>query len=155
MSAVKIVCVSGASFSWGPLFIRALILTPELAASRIVLHDIDRVALDLVYRVGRLAIEAGACDFELAQTADLAEAPDGADFVILTISTGSLPPALHAIVSRYVSNQERIVAAALSEDVTLARQALLNDPLVTLPPETAVAMLDEMLQANKAYLQYL
>jgi galacturan 1,4-alpha-galacturonidase len=59
---------------------------------------------------------------------------------------------IHAVVSRHVGNQEMILEAGLSGDVGLARQALLNDPLVTLPPETAVTMLDEMLEANRAYL---
>jgi alpha-galactosidase len=68
------------------------------------------------------------------------------------ISAGDLPPAIHAVVSRHISNQELIVEAALTGNLTLARQALLNDPLVALPPETAVAMLDELLAANKAYL---
>ena len=67
-------------------------------------------------------------------------------------SVTELTPAIHAVISRHVSNQELIVESALTGSVTLARQALLNDPLVRLPPEAAVAMLDEMLAANSAYL---
>ena len=68
------------------------------------------------------------------------------------LSAGDLPPAIQAVVSRHVSNQELTVEAALTGNRTLARQALLNDPLVMLPPETAVAMLDELLEANREYL---
>jgi len=65
---------------------------------------------------------------------------------------GDLPPAVAAITARHVSNQELIVTAALTGDIRAARQALLNDPLVTLPLETAVAMLDELMAANTSYL---
>jgi alpha-galactosidase len=68
------------------------------------------------------------------------------------ICAGDLPPAIQAVVSRHVSNQELIVEAALTGSRTLARQALLNDPMVTIPPEAAIKMLDELLDANKAYL---
>jgi alpha-galactosidase len=68
------------------------------------------------------------------------------------LSMGPLPPGIQAVVSRHVANQEMIVEAALTGDIHLARQALLNDPLVTVEPDGAERMLDEMLLANQAYL---
>jgi alpha-galactosidase len=67
------------------------------------------------------------------------------------ISVGALPPAIQAILARHVANQELIVQAALEGDRGLALQALLNDPL-TRDLETAEAMLEEMLIANRQYL---
>ena len=67
------------------------------------------------------------------------------------ISVGELPPAVHAVVARHVSNQEMIVEAALNGDRDLALRALLNDPLVR-DLDSAEPMLDEMLEANEQYL---
>jgi alpha-galactosidase len=68
------------------------------------------------------------------------------------ISAGDLPPAIHTIVSRHVSNQELIVEAALTGDRKRALPALLNDPMVTLSPEAAINMFDELIEANKPCL---
>ncbi len=103
MSAVRIVIIGGGSFGWAPLFIRDLVVTPELAGSTIVLHDIDPEAMDLVYQVGRRVIDTSGNDFHLQQTGSLPEALAGADFVILTITTGGLETMRHDLVipSRY------------------------------------------------------
>jgi alpha-galactosidase len=99
----KIVIIGGGSLSWGPLFVRDLVVTPELAGSTIVLHDIDAEAMDLVYRVGELAIQAGGYDFQLERSGNLADALSGADVVILTITTGGLQSMRHdlEIPARY------------------------------------------------------
>lgn len=103
MSAARIAIIGGGSASWGPLFVRDLVVAPELAGSTIVLHDIDPAAMDLVYRAGRLLIEASGRAFHLAQTDSLAEALAGADVVILTITTGGLAAMAHdlAVPARY------------------------------------------------------
>ncbi|UCC51445.1 MAG: hypothetical protein JSV68_20410, partial [Anaerolineaceae bacterium] len=95
------------SYAWGPLFIRDLLAAPELAGSTVVLHDIDSGAMDLVYRVGQLAIKVGDYDFQLRQTGDLGEALSDADFVILTITTGGLEAMRHdlEIPTRYDIHQ--------------------------------------------------
>lgn len=111
----KIVIIGGGSFSWGPLFVRDLAITPEVVVETYGLAD-----------------KAGARG----------------------ISAGDLPPGIQAIVSRHVTNQEMIVEAALTGDKNLALQALLNDPLVTLDPDKAERMLDEMLLANQVYLPW-
>ena len=103
MSAVRIVIVGGGSYGWAPLFIRDLAVVPQLAGSAIVLHDIDPEAMDLVYRVGQRILETGDLDIQLAQTDSLPEALAGADFVILTITTGGLQAMRHdlEIPARY------------------------------------------------------
>lgn len=67
------------------------------------------------------------------------------------LAAGDLPPAIHSLVARHVVTQELTVEAALRGDRNLARQALLNDPLVT-DFARADALLDDLLQAHRAYL---
>ena len=45
-----------------------------------------------------------------------------------------------------------IVEAALTRDKNLAFQAILNDPLTSLPTDAAWKMFNEMLRATKAFL---
>lgn len=67
------------------------------------------------------------------------------------IAVGTLPPGVLRTVHPHVINQELTVEAALTGDRQLALQALLGDPLVR-DFRSAPRMLDEMLQANAAYL---
>jgi alpha-galactosidase len=86
----KIVIIGGGSYTWGPIFMRDLFATPELAGSTLVLHDIAQDRLDLVYALGQKMIQEFNLDFHLDKTPSLDEALQGADFVILTITTGRL-----------------------------------------------------------------
>ena len=86
----KITIVGGGSYTWGPQFIRDIALLPDLHDSKIVLFDIDPEALDLVYSVGKLALEKMNVPVTLEKTLDQTEALTDADFVILTITTGKL-----------------------------------------------------------------
>ena len=99
----KIVIVGGGSFAWGPLFIRDIMVLPELSGAHIVLHDIDPEALDLVYAVGVKAIDAGGSTITLEKSNNLDTALQSADFVILTITTGGLEAMRHdlEIPARY------------------------------------------------------
>jgi alpha-galactosidase len=86
----KIVIIGGGSFTWGPTFLRDLFAVPELRASTIVLQDIVQERVNLVYALGRKMIQDFDLDFRLEQTQALDDALQGADFVILTITTGGL-----------------------------------------------------------------
>lgn len=86
----KIVIIGGGSYSWGPKFLRDIFATPELQGSTIVLHDLVEQRVDLVYTLAHKMIEAFHLDFRLEKTLSLAAALQGADFVILTITTGRL-----------------------------------------------------------------
>lgn len=86
----KITIIGGGSYTWGPTFLRDIFATPELAGSTIVLEDISQERVDLVYALGRKMIEDFGLDFHLEKTPSLEQALQGADFVILTITTGRL-----------------------------------------------------------------
>jgi len=90
MADLKIVLIGGGSFQWGPRTIADIVLEKKLEGSRIVLHDINEEALDLVYNLGKKIIEKTNKNFFLEKTTSLRKALEGANFVILTISTGGL-----------------------------------------------------------------
>lgn len=86
----KIAILGGGSYTWGPTFLRDIFVTPELAGSTLVLHDIVQDRLDLVDALGQRMIQDFHLDFYLEQTLSLDEALTSADVVILTITTGGL-----------------------------------------------------------------
>ena len=86
----KMVIVGGGSYTWGPTFLRDVFGTPELGGATIVLQDILPERVDLVHALGQKMIQDFDLDFRLEKTLSLEEALQGADFVILTITTGRL-----------------------------------------------------------------
>ncbi len=69
------------------------------------------------------------------------------------ITFGDVPAGVQTILAHHVHQQEMTVEAAMSGSRELALQVLLNDPLssrLTIPQ--AKKMLEELLEANKAYL---
>jgi len=86
----KIVVIGGGSYTWGPTFLRDIFATPELKGSTIVLQDIAQDRVDLVYTLAKKMIADFHLDFYLEKTLSLDEALQGADFIILTITTGRL-----------------------------------------------------------------
>lgn len=69
---------------------RDIFATPELAGSTLVLQDIVQERVDLVYALGQKMIQDFNLNFRLEKTLSLEDALQGADFVILTITTGRL-----------------------------------------------------------------
>lgn len=86
----KIVIIGGGSYTWGPTFMRDIFVTPELAGSTLVLQDIAPQRVALTHALGQKMIADFNLDFHLEKTLSLEEALQGADFVILTITTGGL-----------------------------------------------------------------
>ncbi len=86
--APRIVIIGGGSYSWAPTIINDILLTPGLEGSHIVLEDIAPEPLDVVRRLGEKMIADKKSDCTLGSTTDEAEALNGADFVVVTISTG-------------------------------------------------------------------
>lgn len=86
----KIAIIGGGSYSWGPTFLRDIFTTPELKGSTLVLHDILQDRMDLIYALARKVLTDFQLDFHLEKTLSLDEALQGADFIILTITTGRL-----------------------------------------------------------------
>jgi alpha-galactosidase len=94
MTDPKIVIVGGGSYSWGPLFVRDLLIAPGLHGAAIVLHDPNAEALAAVHTLGtKMVRQLGHGQVEAA--AELDSALRGADFVILTITTGGLEAMQH------------------------------------------------------------
>jgi len=86
----KITFIGGGSLQWAPKILVDFVLTKELEGWRLCLHDIDKEALERMERLGRKIFEEAKGDFYLESTLSLEEALEGADFVILSISTGGL-----------------------------------------------------------------
>jgi len=90
MRACKVVFVGGGSYNWGPEIIRDFIVTPELQDSTLVLHDINYEAAANNLRIAeQLKAKAGAA-IRIEVVDDRRSALDGADYVVLAISTGGL-----------------------------------------------------------------
>ena len=103
MANIKIVIVGGGSWTFTPGLVTNILRSPFLEGCHVVLHDIDPDALDLSYRLTLLYKERAGSTTTFSKTLDQAEALDGADYVLVTISTGGLETMEHdiAIPERY------------------------------------------------------
>jgi alpha-galactosidase/6-phospho-beta-glucosidase family protein len=86
----RIAFVGGGSYQWGPKIIQDVALNEVLRGGTLVLHDINDEALGDMYEWGRRALDVAKADLKLEKTQRLEEALMGADFVVLSISTGAL-----------------------------------------------------------------
>ena len=71
---------------------------------------------------------------------------------ITPVVSKALPAGAHGLVSRIVEVQQLTLHAALAQDSDLGFQAMLSDPLVSIPMDEAWKMYREMLRHTKAYL---
>lgn len=93
-SRLKIVIVGGGSVAWAPNVVRDMLLTPSLAHSHFVLLDTNRRASDLTKAfLEKLARELGSK--ATFTSTDRRDAMRGADYVVITISTGGLDAMAH------------------------------------------------------------
>lgn len=84
----QVTIVGGGSYQWAPELMADLFGTPALGGMHLVLEDIDPAPLPKMEALAcKLNDEMGA-DATVATTTDLGHALDGADFVIVCISTG-------------------------------------------------------------------
>jgi alpha-galactosidase len=86
----KIAVVGGGSYQWGPKIILDVALKMELRGGTLVLHDINAEALDDMFDWGEKALNQADADLQLEKTLSVEDALEGADFVVLSISTGGL-----------------------------------------------------------------
>ena len=86
----KIAFVGGGSYQWGPKIILDVALNEDLRGGSLILHDINAEALEDIFEWGTQAIDRADADLKLQKTGHLEEALEGADFVVLSISTGGL-----------------------------------------------------------------
>lgn len=88
MSAPQVTIIGGGSYQWTPELLADLLSTPSLAGCRIVLEDVDPAPLPKMRQLGERIRDALGTDATLSTTTEQRRALDGADFVIVTISTG-------------------------------------------------------------------
>lgn len=89
MARTRVCFVGGGSYNWMPKLLGDLALTKDLAGA-VVLHDINSVALDEIQRYGRKVMEKAGADLAIETTTELERGLDGADFVVVTITTGGV-----------------------------------------------------------------
>jgi alpha-galactosidase len=85
---VQITIIGGGSYQWTPELLADLLCTPSLHGAHIVLEDIDPAPLDKMEALGQRVGEVLEAKATFATTTNQRAALDGADFVIVTISTG-------------------------------------------------------------------
>ena len=84
----QVTIVGGGSYQWGPELMADLFGTPALAGMHLVLQDIDPSPLPKMEALARKLNDAMGAKATVATTTDLRAGLDGADFVIVCISTG-------------------------------------------------------------------
>ncbi len=89
MAKTRICFIGGGSYNWMPKLLGDLALTRDLEGS-IVLHDLNPSALDDIQRYGRKAMSQAGANFSIETTTDLERSLEGAEFVVVTITTGGL-----------------------------------------------------------------
>ena len=90
MPRLKIVIIGGGSVAWTPHIVKDLLLTESLSNAEYVLYDIDPGAAELTKALlDKLAAQRG-CGPRIVATDQRARAFRGADYFVITISTGGL-----------------------------------------------------------------
>jgi alpha-galactosidase len=84
----QVTIVGGGSYQWAPELMADLFGTPALAGMHLVLQDIDPTPLPKMEALAQKVNDAMGARATIAATTDLGAALDGADFVIVCISTG-------------------------------------------------------------------
>ena len=87
---VKIALVGAGSYSWGPTVLGNLLSKPHLDGCQVVLHDLNPEALALNFELARRYQEVSGAPVSFEQTTEQKAALEGADYVVVTISTGGL-----------------------------------------------------------------
>lgn len=89
MAKTRICFIGGGSYNWMPKLLGDLALTRDLEGS-IVLHDLNPSALDDIQRYGRKVMTQAGANFSIETTTSLEQSLEGAEFVVVTITTGGL-----------------------------------------------------------------
>lgn len=103
---MKVTIVGGGSNQWAPKLVTDLLAVPALADLELALEDVDAGRVERIGAYARLANEVMGTKAVVTTTTDQRRALDGADFVVVTISTGGFEsmavdidvPARHGIV---------------------------------------------------------
>ncbi len=84
----KIAIIGGGSRQWAPTLIEDIANTESLRGAHIVLEDINPASLNIVADYVRHVAAIADLELTVSTTTDQREALDGADFVVVTITTG-------------------------------------------------------------------
>jgi alpha-galactosidase len=84
----KITIIGGGSRQWAPTLIEDIANTESLRGAHIVLEDINPSSLGIVADYVRHVASIAGLELTVSTTTDQREALDGADFVVVTITTG-------------------------------------------------------------------
>jgi len=87
---IRIAWVGGGSYNWGPRLLRDIILTEGLEESELRLLDIDGRAAKEMAALGRKLTKEWKVGARFLPTTNQKRALEGADFVLITISTGGV-----------------------------------------------------------------
>jgi alpha-galactosidase/6-phospho-beta-glucosidase family protein len=85
---MQVTIIGGGSYQWAPTLIVDLLKTESIRPLRLVLEDIDPHPLPTMEAFAKLAAERLETEVDVFTTTDQRRALEGADFVVVTISTG-------------------------------------------------------------------
>jgi alpha-galactosidase/6-phospho-beta-glucosidase family protein len=85
---MQVTIIGGGSFQWAPKLITDLLGTASLGGVHLVLEDIDAAPLEKMEALAHIADEKLGSKATISTTTDQRRALEGADFVVVTISTG-------------------------------------------------------------------
>jgi len=93
----RIVVIGGGSYQWAPKLLVDIVNTESLAEAEIVLDDIDPAPLPEIGDFARHMAKLAGIPMTVTTTTNLREALAGADYVVVTISTGGFDSMRHDI----------------------------------------------------------
>jgi len=95
MAGPRIVVVGGGSYQWVPKLLIDLVNTPSLADAQLVLEDVNPEPLAPMADFVRHVVGLKGVDLTVSTTTSQREALAGADYVVVTISTGGFASMRH------------------------------------------------------------
>ena len=103
MTSPRITIIGGGSYQWAPKLLVDLANTPSLQHSHVVIEDIDPKPLPRMVELAGHIAEVRGIDLTAEGTTDQRASLEGADYVVVSISTGGFDSMGHdvAIPSRY------------------------------------------------------
>jgi alpha-galactosidase/6-phospho-beta-glucosidase family protein len=163
--APRITIIGGGSYQWTPKLLVDLVNTPSLHDAEIVLEDINPEPIPCMVELAHHIASVRGVGMTARGTTDQHEALDGAEYVVVVISTGGFesmnldvsiperPPVLAEFLKRVSASQELAVEAAVAGDRDEVFEAMLVDPLAgRIDYDRLQQMTDEMLDATKRWL---
>lgn len=91
MTDPRMTIIGGGSVQWSPKIITDIILNDQLSEPTVIIHDIDGAAARRMAAYSRSAAKELGRATTIEVGDELSGALDGADYVIITISTGGFP----------------------------------------------------------------